>query len=66
MDFSTLINRTSPFPLRVAGWYFAFIKFDNGIMIANNGEPDQTPRFVESGLVLHCLSVSHKKRMQGL
>ena len=25
------------------------------------GEPDQTPRFEASGLVLHCLPMSHKK-----
>ena len=30
-------------------------------MQANSGEPDQTPRFATSDLVLHCLSMSHKK-----
>ena len=30
-------------------------------ILANNGEPDQTPCFVASDLVLHCLSMSHKK-----
>ena len=27
----------------------------------NSGEPDQTPRFAASDLVLHCLLMSHKK-----
>ena len=30
---------------------------------ANSGEPDQTPHSVSSGLVLHCLSMSHKKTL---
>ena len=30
-------------------------------MLANSGEPDQTPRFVASDLVLHCSQRSHKK-----
>ena len=30
-------------------------------MLANSGEPDQTPRFAASDLVLHCLPMSHKK-----
>ena len=30
-------------------------------MCANSGEPDQTPRFAVSDLVLHCLLMSHKK-----
>ena len=31
------------------------------ILEANSEEPDQTPRSVASGLVLHCLQISHKK-----
>ena len=30
-------------------------------MFANSGEPDQTPRFAASDMVLHCLPMSHKK-----
>ena len=30
-------------------------------MFANSGEPDQTPHFVASDLVLHCLPMSHEK-----
>ena len=37
--------------------FFIFIQ----ILISNSGEPDQTPRFVASDLVLHCLPSSHKK-----
>ena len=29
--------------------------------LANSGEPVQTPHFVASDLVLHCLPMSHKK-----
>ena len=30
-------------------------------MQANSGEPDQTSRYAASGLVLHCLPMSHRK-----
>ena len=30
-------------------------------MLANSGEPDQTPQNAASDLVLHCLPMSHKK-----
>ena len=30
-------------------------------MLANSGDPDQTPRSVASDLVLPCLPLSHKK-----
>ena len=30
-------------------------------MLANRGDPDQTPRSVASGLGNHCLPMSHKK-----
>ena len=30
-------------------------------MQTNSGDPDQTPHSVVSDLVLHCLSMSHKK-----
>ena len=30
-------------------------------MAINSGDPDQTPHFAASDLVLHCLSMSHKK-----
>ena len=36
---------------RVVGRYLSFL-FE-----ANSGEPDQTPRSVASGLVLHCLTM---------
>ena len=29
--------------------------------VTNSGEPDQTPRFAASDLVLRCLPMSHKK-----
>ena len=28
--------------------------------VTNSGEPDQTPHFAASDLVLHCLPMSHK------
>ena len=49
---------------RVAGWYFSFLfKFQKKkkLLRANSREPDQTPRFAASDLVLHCLPMSHKK-----
>ena len=30
-------------------------------MLANSGDPDQTPRFAASDLGLRCLPTSHKK-----
>ena len=38
---------------------FIFIQFL--ILLANSGNPDQTPRYVASDLDLHCLPLSHKK-----
>ena len=32
-------------------------------MEGNSGELNQTPRFVASDLVLHCLPLSHKKTL---
>ena len=32
-------------------------------MFANSGEPEQTPRFAASDLVLHCLLMSHKRTL---
>ena len=41
---------------------FSFlIKLKNNILLANSGDPDQTPHSVGSDLGLHCLSMSHKK-----
>ena len=43
-------------------WYFSFlIKSLKKLLFANSGEPDQTPRFAASDLVLHCLPMSDKK-----
>ena len=41
--------------------FFIFIKILKEFLFANSGEPDQTPHFVASDLVLHCLPMSHKK-----
>ena len=38
-----------------------FILKDNSVSNLNSGEPDQTPCFATSDLVLHCLSMSYKK-----
>ena len=46
----------------VVGWYFPFsFKLKKKILYANSREPDQTPRFAASDLVLHCLAMFHKK-----
>ena len=50
--------------LRVVGWYMYFsslLKFYKKFLFANSGEPDQTPHFGASDLVLQCLQMSHKK-----
>ena len=52
----------SIFNFRVVGWYFSFLlKSEKKLLFANSGEPDQTPRFAASDLVLHCLPMSHEK-----
>ena len=37
-----------------------FLIFEK-LLQANSGEPDQSPRFAASDLVLDCLSMPHKK-----
>ena len=41
--------------------FFIFIQFLKITSVCKSGESDQTPRFAKSGLVLHCLPMSHKK-----
>ena len=42
--------------------FFIFIQIlKETSVFANSGEPDQTPSFAASDLVLHCLKMSHKK-----
>ena len=62
MYFPILINWTSPFLiLGLLGGIFHFLfKFLKTFLLAISGEPDQTPRFATSDLVLHCLSMSKK------
>ena len=48
--------------VRFAGLYFSSLfNFLKKLMFANSREPDQTPRFAASDMVVHCLSMSHKK-----
>ena len=63
MEFPADINWTSSFPmLGLFVWYFSFLlKILKKLLFANSGEPDQTPHYVASDLVLHCLLMSHKK-----
>ena len=63
MEFPTDINWTSPFPiLGLLSSIFSFLfKILKILLFANSGEPDQTPHFVASDLVLHLLPMSHKK-----
>ena len=59
VDFSTLINWMSPFPiLGVSGELFHFFLFS--IEIANSEDPNQTPCSAASDLGLHCLPMSQK------
>ena len=61
MEFPTVINWTSPFHLKgcwVVVFIFIQILREHSV---NRGDPDQTPRSVESDLVLHCLPMSNKK-----
>ena len=41
--------------------FFIFIHILKETCVSNSGEPDQTPHFVVSDLVLHYLPLSHKK-----
>ena len=40
---------------------FVFIQILIEYSVKKSGDPDQTPRSAASGLVLHCLPMSHKK-----
>ena len=42
-------------------YFFIFIHILKELLFANGGEPDQTPRFAASDLVLYCLPMSHRK-----
>ena len=44
-----------------AGWWFSFLL--KNILLANSGDPGQTPRSVASDLGLHFLPASHKRRL---
>ena len=63
MEFPTFINWTNPIQiLGLLGSKFQFhSNFKKVILQANSAEPDQTPRSAASDMVLHCLSMSHKK-----
>ena len=60
MYFPIIINWTSPFPILglLSVFFFIFIQILKETSVS---KPDQTPRFVASNLVLHCLPMSHKK-----
>ena len=58
------INWTSPFSiLGLLGGIFHFNKILNDTSISNNGEPDHTPHFAATDLVLHGLPMSHKRTL---
>ena len=51
MYFPTLINWTSPFPLQeLLDGIFHLYSISKDIIQTNSGDPDQTPRSVESNL----------------
>ena len=54
MYFSILIKWTSPFPIlgSLGDFFFICIQILKELLLANSIEPDQTPRFVASDLVL--------------
>ena len=41
--------------------FFIFIQILEYTSVSKQWRPDQTPRFVSSDLVLHCLPMSHEK-----
>ena len=63
MEFPTSVYWTSLFPFEgLFGGIFHFYSFLKKFLSANSGEPDQTPCFAASDLVLHCLLMFHKKK----
>ena len=59
VDFSILINWTSPFPiLGVSVFFFQFYSISNRYSCTE--DPDQTPHSAASDLGLHCLPMSPK------
>ena len=48
--------------LRDVGCFFHLFSNFN-ILLANSGNPDQTPRSAASDLGLHCLPMSHKRTL---
>ena len=60
MDLSTLISRTSPFPILgvLGGVHFFQILIEHPE--ANSEDPDQSPHYAVSGLDLHCLHMPNK------
>ena len=45
----------------MGGTFHFLFKFQKNILLANRGDPDQTPNPAASYLGLHCLPVSHKR-----
>ena len=62
MEFPTIIKWTSPslFSGLLGGIFHFYSNFDRKLL-ANGGDPDQTPHSAVSDLGLHCLHMSHKK-----
>ena len=65
MYFPILINWTSPFPILglLDGMFSLLFNFLKKLMQANSREPNQTPRFAASNLVLYCSPMYHKKML---
>ena len=65
MDFPIFINWMSSLPILwlLSGIFHFCSNFQKKqqLLFANSEEPDQTPCFAASDLVLHCLPLSHKK-----
>ena len=60
MDTSTAICWTSSFVvLGVSGLSCRFILFLMKTLLANTVDPDQTPHYVASDLVLHCSPMTY-------
>ena len=64
MELPTDIHLTSPFRILglLGGIFHSYSNLKKKtLLFANSEEPDQTPRFAASDLVLHCFPMSYKK-----
>ena len=63
MEFPTVLNWTNPLPILelLVGIFQFYSNFKRYFCLQTLENPDQTPRFAASDLVLYCLPMFHKK-----